>query len=145
MSRRDRGNVYYPPLQDLGPVLSAPNIRFVTLQYDDPEPDLELIEARFGIKIIRPDGLDTMNDLDDVAALLKATDGMVSAYTAALNLAGILGVPTYTATYGYYWPTLGTGALPWYPNVTIEMRTGADGWDAAIQRLADGIQTDIKA
>jgi Tfp pilus assembly protein PilF len=145
MSRRDRGDVYYPPIESLAPILETPDIRFVTLQYDDPEPDLREIEARFGIQIIRPKGLDPMNDLDEVAALLKATDGMVSAYTAALNLAGILGVPAFTATYGYYWPTLGTGALPWYPSVTIEMRTGAESWDAAVQRLANRFRAAIRA
>lgn len=145
MSRRDRGDVYYPPIESLAPILGAPGIRFVTLQYDDPEPDLLEIEARFGIEIIRPEGLDPMNDLDEVAALLKATDGMVSAYTAALNLAGILGVPAFTATYGYYWPTLGTGALPWYPSVAIEMRTGTESWDAAIQRLAKQFRAAIRA
>ena len=144
MSRRDRGDVYYPPIDSLAPILESREMRFVTLQYDDPEPELREIEARFCIEIIRPEGLDPMNDLDDVAALLRATDGMVSAYTAALNLAGILGVPAYTATYGYYWPTLGTGALPWYPSVAIEMRTGAESWDAAIRRLANRLRADLK-
>jgi tetratricopeptide (TPR) repeat protein len=145
MSRRDRGDVYYPPLQALAPILGLAELQFVTLQYDDPEPDLREIEERFDVEIIRPDGLDPMNNVDEVAALLMATDGMISAYTAALNLAGFLGVPAYTATYGYYWPTLGTDALPWYPSVTIEMRTGADDWDTAIQRLTSRVQADLRA
>lgn len=145
MSRRDRGDVYYPPIDCLGPIMEIPGIRFVTLQYDDPEPDLRAIEARYGIEIIRPPDLDPMNDLDDIAALLVAADGMVSAYTAALNLAGILGVPSYTATYGYYWPTLGTGALPWYPSVRIEMRLGVEGWDAPIRRLGHRLMSDLRA
>lgn len=145
MSRRDRGDVYYPPIESLGPLFDIPGIRFVTLQYDDPEPDLREIETRYGVEIIRPDGLDPMNDLDDIAALLCASDGMVSAYSAALNLAGILGVPAYTATYGYYWPTLGSGALPWYPSVRIEMRLDGESWDGPIQRLAQRLRGDIKA
>ncbi len=145
MNRRDRGEVYYPPLHSLAPIMQVPGIRFVSLQYDDPEPDLLEIEKRFGVEIIRPEGLDTMNDLDGIAALLAATDGMVSAYTAALNLAGIIGVNAYTATYGYFWPTLGTGTLPWYPSVRIEMRTGSESWDAAIRRLAKRLAADLKA
>jgi Tfp pilus assembly protein PilF len=144
MSRRDRGDIYYPPIDSLAPIFEGPNIRFVTLQYDDPEPDLREIESRYGVEIIRPPDLDPMNDLDDIAALLTAADGMVSAYTAALNLAGILGVPGYTATYGYYWPTLGTGALPWYPSVRIEMRLGVEDWDAPIQRLTQRLITDLR-
>ncbi len=144
MSRRDRGDIYYPPIDSLAPIFEGPNIRFVTLQYDDPEPDLREIESRYGVEIIRPPDLDPMNDLDDIAALLTAADGMVSAYTAALNLAGILGVPGYTATYGYYWPTLGTGALPWYPSVRIEMRLGVEDWDAPIQRLTQRLNTDLR-
>lgn len=145
MSLRDRGGVYYPPIESLAPIMEIPNIRFVTLQYDDPEPDLRDIEARYGVEIIRLPDLDPMNDLDDIAALLKACDGMVSAYSAALNLAGILGVPSYTATYGYYWPTLGTGGLPWYPSVRIEMRLGTEGWEAPIQRLARRLIDDLRA
>jgi tetratricopeptide (TPR) repeat protein len=145
MNKRDRSSAFYPPIQSLGPILGIPNVTFVTLQYDDPEPDLRRIEESFGIHVVRPIGLDPMNDLDDVAALLSATDGLVSAYTATLNLAGILGVPAYSATYGYYWPTLGTRALPWYPSINIEMRTGDDGWDDVIQRLAARLQSDIKA
>ncbi|MDA0342088.1 MAG: tetratricopeptide repeat protein [Proteobacteria bacterium] len=145
MSQRDKGDVYYPPIPSLAPILSLPGIRFVTLQYDDPEPELAQIEQRFGIDVIRPPGLDPMNDLDEVAALIAATSGMVSAYTAALTLAGALGVPAYTATYGYYWPTLGSGALPWYPSVSIEMRTGTDGWEQAIDRLAVRFAADLRA
>ncbi len=145
MSRRDRGEIYYPPIESLAPIMEIPSIRFVTLQYDDPEPDLRDIEARYGVEIIRPPDLDPMNDLDDIASLLKACDGMVSAYTAALNLAGILGMPSYTATYGYYWPTLGTGALPWYPSVRIEMRLGTEGWEAPVRRLARRLIDDLRA
>ncbi len=145
MNRRDRGDVYYPPIDTLGPILEIPGVRYVCLQYDDPEPDLAEIESRFGIQVIRPEGLDTLNDLDGIAALLAASDGMVSAYTAALNLAGTLNVRAYTATYGYYWPTLGTGTLPWYPSVRIEMRTGAEGWEAPIDRLARRLRRDFTA
>jgi tetratricopeptide (TPR) repeat protein len=146
MRQRDRGDVYYPPISSLAPLLTlGPAIRFVTLQYDDPEPDLQAIEDRHGIDIIRPPGIDLMNDLDDVAALITATRGVVSAYTAVLNLAGALNVPAFTGTYGYYWPTLGSGSLPWYPSVAIEMRTAGDSWDAVMHRLAKRLRDHLTA
>lgn len=144
MRQRDRGDVYYPPIGGLGPILGIPGIRYVTLQYDEPEPDLREIENRHGVEIIRPPAIDLMNDLDDVAALISATSGVVSAYTTVLNLAGALGVPAFTATYGYYWPTLGSGALPWYPSVGIEMRTAGDTWDDVMGRLARRLCDHLK-
>jgi tetratricopeptide (TPR) repeat protein len=142
---RDKADVYYPPISSLAPILTLPGIRFVTLQYDDPEPELRQIEKTFGIEIIRPEGLDPMNDLDDVAALISVTRGVVSPNNSVLILAGAMAVPAFIATHGYLWSTLGTGALPWYPKIAIEMRTAAKGWDEAISALAARLRAALKA
>jgi hypothetical protein len=86
-----------------------------------------------------------MNDLDDVAALISATRGVVSPNNSVLIVAGAMAVPAYIATHGYLWSTLGTGTLPWYPKIAIEMRTGAKGWDEAISALAVRLRAEIKA
>ncbi|MDG2285891.1 MAG: hypothetical protein P8N43_10220, partial [Alphaproteobacteria bacterium] len=140
---RDKADVYYPPISSLAPILTLPGIRFVTLQYDDPEPDLRQIEKTYDIEIIRPEGLDPMNDLDDVAALISATRGVVSPNNSVLILAGAMAMPAYIATHGYLWSTLGTGTLPWYPKVAIEMRTAAKGWDETISALAARLRVDL--
>ncbi len=136
MKNRDRGDIYYPPIESLGSVFKLPNISFVNLQYDNSEDELNRIEDIYGVNVIRPPNIDLMNDLDNLSALMSATDGIFSAYTAVLNLSGALNIPSFSPTYGYYWTTLKTKSLPWYPSVNLEMRYFGESWSKAVERIS---------
>ncbi|MBP2228543.1 tetratricopeptide (TPR) repeat protein [Azospirillum agricola] len=108
----------YATLDRWGAILTLPGLRFVTLQYDECEAELAGAEARFGIRILRPD-LDLLNDLDGAAALTAALDLVISAGTSVAEMAGALGVPVWRIGHAGEWTALGTGCRPWFPSMRL--------------------------
>src|SRR3546814_7611505 len=71
-----------------------PMTRIVVLQYDDCAAELAEITSRGCVRPLVPPGLDRRDDLDGMAALIVALDGVLSAETAVLALAGAVGSPS---------------------------------------------------
>ncbi|MEK9969475.1 MAG: tetratricopeptide repeat protein [Ferrovibrio sp.] len=81
------------PPELLAPVLARPDVLWLSLQYGDVEADLAVLR-RDGAAIHHDGSIDSLSDLDGLAAQIAALDGMVSVSTTAVHLAGALGVPT---------------------------------------------------
>ncbi|MCW2247890.1 tetratricopeptide (TPR) repeat protein/ADP-heptose:LPS heptosyltransferase [Azospirillum fermentarium] len=108
----------YTRLEDWGPVLSLPGIRFVNLQYDDCAAEIAAAEARFAVRIDRWADLDLRNDLEEAAALVAELDLVISPATVAGELAGALGVPVWRLGHPD-WTRLGSGVRPWFPGMRL--------------------------
>jgi spore coat polysaccharide biosynthesis protein SpsF len=67
------------------PVLEAPGVTFVNLQYGDCDEEIALAKAEFGVDIWQPPGIDLKQDLDDVAALCCAMDLIVGFSNATIK------------------------------------------------------------
>jgi tetratricopeptide (TPR) repeat protein len=132
---RDREAAYYPALEDWAPLLARPGLALVNLQYDRPDPDLARLAGEFGLTVIEPPGLDLFNDLPGVAALIEALDGVVSAHTSVINLAGALGQDGFMAAHAPAWTFLGTESLPWYPSLRVAIRQPEEAWADTLARL----------
>ena len=105
-SHRDR---FYADFAQWRDVLTLNGIQFVNLQYGDVTEDLT------GLDLWTPD-IDLKNDLDDVAALCGALDGVIGPANATSNIAAAIGTPTWILSPQNAWTCLGTDHLPWYPN-----------------------------
>ncbi len=70
---------YYSHLDAWGPILKAPGITFINLQYGDCREEIARAEERHGVKIHMIEGLDLKNDIDGAAALSSVVDLMISA------------------------------------------------------------------
>ena len=68
----------YANISDLSPILKLPDLTFINLQYKDFKTDLIKIKNDFGVKVHNFESLDHYNNLDDVAALCRALDFVVS-------------------------------------------------------------------
>jgi tetratricopeptide (TPR) repeat protein len=111
-------NLNYTALLDWKELLSQQDFQFVNLQYGDCENELIEIEAALGIKILRWPDLDLKNDLENVLALIKNLDAVVTVGTAVSSLAGACDIPTYLLAKSG-WMMLGqTDRYPWYSCVT---------------------------
>ena len=104
-SHRDRLYASFAQWRD---VLALDGIQFVNLQYGEISEDLS------GLDIWTPD-IDLKNDLDEVAALCAALDGVVGPANATSNIAAAVGTPTWVLAPHNAWTCLGTDRLPWYP------------------------------
>jgi len=107
-------NLNYTALVDWRELLSCNDFQFVNLQYGECESELLEIEQLLGIKILRWQDLDLKNDLENVLALIKNLDAVVTVGTAVSSLAASCNVPTFVLL-KQSWLMLGQlNNYPWY-------------------------------
>lgn len=112
-------NDSYTHLTDWEYLLEQPDFVFVNLQYDDCEAELQTLENRLGIRIIRWSDLDLKNDLESVLALIKNLDAVVTVGTAVSSFSGVVGTPTFVLSKPS-WMMLGqTDQYPWFDSVKL--------------------------
>lgn len=129
----------FAPFEAWAPVLSTPGKTFVSLQYGEAREELAFAAERWGVTLAVPPGLDLTQDLDGVAALCAALDGVIGPPTATTNLSAALGVPTWMICAHPAWPTLGTGRYPWYPAARAFTPVGEEPWERRMARVAQAL------
>jgi len=134
---------HYTTLDELEPVLAAPGVHAINLQYGDPvqrEAELAAFEARTGIVVHRWPGVDYTDDLEDMAALTTCLDLVVSVGTAPAMLAGALGRATWMLALPDPW-ALGTAHYPWMPSLRRFPRRWEDSWEEPIRQMATALRS----
>ena len=124
------------------PLLKTSGITFVNLQYGDSRAEVEALRRIHGVGLITDPEIDTMGDMDRVAAQVAAMDHVVSISNTAVHLAGALGVPaTVLLPPGHarlwYW-FRGLEGCAWYPGARL--LAGDGGWDQLIAKAAVGLR-----
>lgn len=130
---------YYSALDDWGPVLKTPGVRFVNVQYGDCQDELARAEQCSGIAVTRFDDLDLKNDLEGAAALSAALDLVISAPTAAAAMAGAVGTETWFVTAGRCWPQLGTDHYPWYRAAPVFSPKKFGDWRSLLCQVGESL------
>ena len=145
-SRKDQQSrrIYYPPILSLAPLFALDGVKFVSLQYDAPENDIQEIMENFGVSVFHPAETDLMNEIDDLAALINVMDHIVTANTSVFHLAGALGRPTHVMDYGYGWYTMGADHFPWYPSAQYRTKMPNEEWTPLVTSIASEIETRIR-
>lgn len=121
-------------------IFGVEGVRFVCLQYDDCELELNVTQARFGVELHRPPGLDQRNDLDGVMALMAGLDLVVTAPTTVSTLSGAVGTPTWQLTRGVDWHGMGCERSPWQPSVRTILRPWQASWEEVLVAVADELR-----
>lgn len=135
LQTRDRSK-YYPSIEDCRPLFRIPGIRIVVLQYDDCAAELAEALRPGDLPALFPPDLDRRDDLDGVAALIAALDGVASADTAVLALAAAVGAPTVGFGLAPTWVSLGRPVSPWQPSVHRLYREPGESWERLLERVA---------
>ena len=132
---------YYTQLSQWGAVLSLPGIHWINVQYDDYEAELETVAQQWGVRIQHWPDLDTLADLDGVAALMAAVDVVIAPDTTAAQLASGLGVPVWRLTICAADETgLGTEVSPWGPTMRLFRQPQPGDWTSVLTRLGGELQ-----
>jgi hypothetical protein len=97
----------YLAIDDFAQVLKNPDCVFVNLQYGDCEEELQRVEKRLAVKIIRWHDMNLKDDQESVAALISHLHVVVSAATAVARLADAIGVRLLTFVPGRGWSLFG--------------------------------------
>ncbi len=140
MIRNGARHRYFSPFEQWAPVLGAPGVTFVNLQYGDCEAELALAREQFGVEIWQPPGIDLKNDLDDLAALCCAMDLVVGFANATINLAGACGAPVWLITVINAWTMLGTDAYPWYPQARCFCSSNYQDWNPIMTEVGQALR-----
>ena len=122
------------------PILSVPGIDFVSLQYSDPDREVEALRASGGPQVhVWQDAID---DYDETAALVCALDLVVSVQTAVVHLSGALGREAWALIPAApEWRYGDEGAsMPWYPTVRLLRQTEPGNWEPLIAGVAEDLR-----
>ena len=129
-------------LNQWGPILTAPGVHFVNLQYGQCDEELREAGRLFGARIHVWDDMDLKDDQDGLAALIPALDLVVSALTALVQMAGSVGAPVWVLSHlgAQGWWGLGTDHCPWHPSVRLFPRGATEPWEPVIATVASELR-----
>jgi len=122
-------------LRELVGALRRPGVRFVNLQYGDVREEIEAVERELGERVLQCEQVDNREDLDGLASLMGACDGVVSVGNATAHLCGAIGqrgwvLLPYVA--GWRWMTEGESSL-WYDSLKLFRQPQAASWSALLE------------
>ncbi len=118
------------------PLLHAPRVHWISLQYDDCSQELADFRRVSPVPIHRYDDFDPTQELDTLAAQIAALDLVISVGNAGVHMAGALGMPAWCLLprfHGWRW-MLGRTCTPWYPSVRL-YRQDDDGWPGLFKEV----------
>jgi hypothetical protein len=130
------------PLAHFAPLLRRPGVHFVDVQYGDTAAERAAAEAATGVRLARFDEVDYYNDLDELLAILEASDLLITTSNVTAHLAGALGKPAWLMYLAdrppfHYWSHGGSRRSLWYPSVEIVSAAHLTDWDALIAQVTD--------
>ncbi|MCS5690856.1 tetratricopeptide repeat protein [Cyanobium sp. FGCU-6] len=127
------------PLAELAAALHGPDVLLVSLQYGPVTDDLQALRKATGIEVVEAEGVDTLNNLDDLAALITACDLVVSISNTTVHLAGALGTPTWALLEdapSWRWGQRGDGEIShWYASVRLFRQDRSDDWTRPLDQV----------
>ena len=126
------------PLAEWAPILRLKGLNFVNLQYGDTNDDIAAVSADFGVTVHTNPDLDRFADIDGLAALTAALDGVVTISNVTAHISGAIGLPTLVALQKvplWYWG-LEAERSPYYPSLRLFRQREAGGWLDVAERIA---------
>jgi tetratricopeptide (TPR) repeat protein len=138
-----QGNPRFPadrwrsiPLARFAPLAAVEGVRLYSLQKGHGSEQLR--EIPFPVVDLGPRLDETAGAFMDTAAVLKNLDLLIAADTAAIHLAGALGVPVWLAqSFAAHWVWLRDREdSPWYPSVRIFRQKTYGNWEEVFARMA---------
>jgi tetratricopeptide (TPR) repeat protein len=133
-------------LSDFAPVLKLPGVLFHDVQYGDTAGERRAVEEAVGVRLTRFDEVDYYNDLEELLAILEASDLVITTSNATAHFAGALGKRTwllYLADHPpfFYWAHGGDYRCLWYPSVEIVTAATLIDWPSLLRHAADKLRS----
>jgi tetratricopeptide (TPR) repeat protein len=135
-----------PPLAALEPLMTVPNLRFLSLQQGVGAEQLAAVD--FGRRIECFEDLDHGPDAFlDTAAVLKCVDLLITSDTAIAHLAGGLGVQTWLCLmHEPDWRWMRDGdTTAWYSSMRLFRQPSPGDWDGVYRDIAAALRTRVRS
>jgi len=135
------------PLDQMAPLLGLEGTHFMDVQYGDTAAERRAAEDATGARLLRFDGVDFYNDLDEMLAILEACDLVITTSNATAHFAGALGKRTwllYRADQApfHYWAHGGRYRSLWYPSVEIVTAPHLADWRSLAAHAAEKLRKE---
>jgi len=117
--------------------LNIPGVKFVSLEADDHDVQIQELRKQSLIELIQRSQLENQRNLDDLAALISVCDLVISVDNLIVHLAGALNKPCWVLlpkTPNWRW-LLNVNLSPWYPSLRLCRQTVDDQWDDVLQKI----------
>ena len=138
-------NDWYCTAQELASALKDIDAHIICLQYDVQEEELAAFSS-CGISLIQPCDINLKDDQLKLAQLMSGLDAVVSVSTALTELAGAVGVPTYTlAVSDIRWYMSEEHIHGFYPNTKVFYKEKFSIWNKALEGLSKVLTSDLAA
>lgn len=124
-------------------VTQTSDATFISLQYGASPKELQRLRSTLEIELECDPTVDSMNDLDGLAAQMAALDLVISIDNTTLHLAGAIGTPAWglLIDHPYWlWGRKG-GKSAWYPSVRLFRRSPGGGWDPVMKQVCGALQS----
>ena len=124
-----------PPLSSLEPILSLPQVAFVSLQPELNSHDADILAHHFNVtRLQRP-----LSDFADIAAVVAQLDGVVAGVEGPIaHLSAAMGKPVLLLLpFGGAWhcPVEGSTDDLWYPSIISYCQHEPGDWSAAVDAV----------
>jgi tetratricopeptide (TPR) repeat protein/ADP-heptose:LPS heptosyltransferase len=140
-SSGSRGQKRTIPLNTIIEHLKRLPANFISLQYGDTAEDIRMVNKDNSFNLITIDEIDVYNDIDGLAALIKACDVVVSIDNLTVHLAGALGVDTKVLLPEIAeerWGAVGSNSY-WYDHLTLYRKEEAFGWEKQLELIVQDL------
>ncbi|MDD5176136.1 MAG: tetratricopeptide repeat protein [Sterolibacterium sp.] len=135
----------YTTLDQWAGIFKLPGCRFINLQYDQCQEELDEASERFGIEIINFRDINLKDDMDDLAALLVSLDVVIAPCNAVAAMAGALNIPVLQFSTNSNWLCHGKDYLPWFPSYQLFFRPWDKDWTEALSGISIEVQRRAQA
>jgi hypothetical protein len=131
-------------LHQLAPLWAHTDAQWVDLQYGDTALERQSFAQQTAHTLHKLEEVDNFNDLEGLAALIMACQGVVTTSNSTAHLAGALNQRSaLLVPFGkgklWYWHSVNGRSL-WYPSVHIFEQAADGSWDQAIAQAASFVQ-----
>jgi tetratricopeptide (TPR) repeat protein len=125
-------------LAALAPLLSVPDVQFISIQKDLREGDDDILRNHPELVVLGPE----LRDFSDTAAVMSQVDLVISSDTAVVHLAGALGRPVWMLLeYVPDWRwMIDREDSPWYPTARLFRQRRAGDWEGVVASVSDELQ-----
>ena len=130
-------------LEDFILGIYSPRIRFVSLQYGDVSNEINFVNKQYGIEILEVNAVDKFNDIDNLAALIKACDEVVSVGNVNVHLSALLGFSSkiLVPNNNLFYLGINDDESYWYPSVKLYRQSKTGEWDDQLAKIKDEIRS----
>jgi hypothetical protein len=130
------------PLEQFEPILRTPGCQFISLQYSDPQKEIDYVQDKLGVKVFLDKELEPFENRDHFLTQIASMDMVVSIQNSAVHLGGATGTDTIimlSRGADYRWGITPSDSV-WYPTVKIIRQQEYGDWSPVIDQVARIVQ-----